>query len=243
MNVAIHTTPDGNGAPRAAAALREGLRPLGHDAAVIGLEAKGEDAGLASLPLVRQADVLSLHGFSAPGAAASVRTLLDAGKPVVWTLYDHGPFTGGCRAPGTCTQFERDCAACPQLPDPDAVRTNFALSMKLLRGARLTVAARSRELANAARRSRMFGATRVRETAQGGDPDHVRGHLLVFEEVLADEALPGKGPAAAGNGALAKESPPLPPPASPSSCRPTTASRCSAKPSNPSSGKPIRTGS
>ena len=36
-------------------------------------------------------------------------------KPVVWTLHDSWPFTGGCHSPALCRRFEENCGHCPQL--------------------------------------------------------------------------------------------------------------------------------
>jgi len=49
-------------------------------------------------------------------------------KPVVWTLHDMNPFTGGCHYAGSCTQYHIHCQDCPQLqgaPAPQFVRQAF----------------------------------------------------------------------------------------------------------------------
>ena len=38
--------------------------------------------------------------------------------PVVWSLHDLIPITGGCHYPGACDHFTRDCGKCPQLRKP-----------------------------------------------------------------------------------------------------------------------------
>lgn len=38
-----------------------------------------------------------------------------AGKPVVWTLHDMNPFTGGCHHADDCEKYMIRCGACPQL--------------------------------------------------------------------------------------------------------------------------------
>ncbi|WP_291855758.1 glycosyltransferase [Marinilabilia sp.] len=73
-------------------------------------------------PLVREADVLHLHwvnqGFL---SLKGLKKLIATGKPVVWTLHDTWPFTGGCHYPGTCGGFTSTCGQCPMLkrPAPD----------------------------------------------------------------------------------------------------------------------------
>jgi glycosyltransferase involved in cell wall biosynthesis len=53
---------------------------------------------------------------------------LPAGLPVVWTLHDLIPITGGCIYPWECDGFTRECGNCPQLKRPgrwDASRRFF----------------------------------------------------------------------------------------------------------------------
>ena len=40
---------------------------------------------------------------------------LSARAPIVWTLHEMTPFTGGCPYTYNCTGFTRQCGACPQL--------------------------------------------------------------------------------------------------------------------------------
>lgn len=61
-------------------------------------------------------DLLHFHDLS---SAISPLTLLwlSRRKPVVWTIHDCSPFTGGCLYPMDCTGFMRGCGKCPQLGD------------------------------------------------------------------------------------------------------------------------------
>lgn len=36
-------------------------------------------------------------------------------KPIVWTLHDSNPFTGGCHCPGECREYTKRCGNCPKL--------------------------------------------------------------------------------------------------------------------------------
>jgi len=40
---------------------------------------------------------------------------LPAGLPLVWSIHDFIPVTGGCHYPGECDRFTRHCGDCPQL--------------------------------------------------------------------------------------------------------------------------------
>jgi glycosyltransferase involved in cell wall biosynthesis len=68
----------------------------------------------AALP---KADVYNLHwirGFIDPLPFFKV-----VDQPVVWTLHDMNPFTGGCHYNVGCRKFEERCGACPQLGSED----------------------------------------------------------------------------------------------------------------------------
>jgi glycosyltransferase involved in cell wall biosynthesis len=60
-----------------------------------------------------EADIYHLHWTSdfvdLPAFFASVK------KPVVWTLHDMFPFTGGCHYSNDCEKFKTHCKQCPQL--------------------------------------------------------------------------------------------------------------------------------
>jgi glycosyltransferase involved in cell wall biosynthesis len=43
---------------------------------------------------------------------------LPAGLPLVWSIHDLIPVTGGCHYPGECDHFTRHCGDCPQLKRP-----------------------------------------------------------------------------------------------------------------------------
>jgi glycosyltransferase involved in cell wall biosynthesis len=109
-------------------------------------------------PIVRAADVINLHwvaGFQSP---RSVARLLRLGKPVVWTLHDQRPFTGGCHFTAGCAKFETDCLCCPQLRVDDAhlIAAQLADSHQYLSSTRLALACPSQWMASAAARSRVF---------------------------------------------------------------------------------------
>lgn len=59
------------------------------------------------------ADIVNLHwvnyGFLSPEGIASLR------RPVVWTMHDMWPFTGGCHYAGDCTRYTDGCGTCPVL--------------------------------------------------------------------------------------------------------------------------------
>lgn len=64
-------------------------------------------------PLYEWADVIHLHWVAAHFVDYSF--FEKTKKPIIWTLHDTNPFTGGCHYSGDCRKFETDCHDCPQL--------------------------------------------------------------------------------------------------------------------------------
>ncbi|MCY7350063.1 MAG: glycosyltransferase family 4 protein [Cytophagaceae bacterium] len=116
--------------------------------------------------LVQQADILHLHwvnfGFQ---SIEDLGKLLALGKPVVWTMHDMWPFTGGCHHSGTCERYQEACGNCePFLRNPapnDLSHRVWLRKQKAYANARLRPVGCSVWLANRARRSRLFGSLPV----------------------------------------------------------------------------------
>jgi glycosyltransferase involved in cell wall biosynthesis len=109
---------------------------------------------LSGLPLVASSDIVHLHWTASFQTPADVRALFVA-KPVVWTLHDLEPLTGGCHFPAGCAGYVDDCAGCPQLVrDPFHVTaTTLHAKQTLWEGCRPTFVAPSRYVAECARSS------------------------------------------------------------------------------------------
>ncbi|MFK7603874.1 glycosyltransferase [Deinococcus sp. SM5_A1] len=120
-----------------------------------------------NLPLHHQVnalrpDVVNLHwvndGFMSPESLAGIRA------PVIWTLRDLWPMTGGCHYAQDCTRFEAECGHCPALrstrPD-DYSRTLHRRKSQSWNRRPLTLVALSHWLADEARRSSLFAGRRT----------------------------------------------------------------------------------
>jgi glycosyltransferase involved in cell wall biosynthesis/predicted SAM-dependent methyltransferase len=84
----------------------------------------GQCADLGTLPYQEDFTVINLHwvaDFLDP--TLSLEAL--RGRPVVWTLHDMRPFTGGCHYAGDCRKFVEHCGACPQLGSDDPQDLSF----------------------------------------------------------------------------------------------------------------------
>ena len=64
---------------------------------------------------VLEADVIQLHWVANFLTTSSLSALASLGKPVLWTLHDMRPFTGGCHYSAGCKGFRHECQSCPQL--------------------------------------------------------------------------------------------------------------------------------
>ena len=60
-------------------------------------------------------DILNLHWIAGFFDYGSFFRGLRRDMPVVWTLHDMNPLTGGCHHAGDCQRFHASCGACPQL--------------------------------------------------------------------------------------------------------------------------------
>ena len=63
-------------------------------------------------PAYAAADLVHLHWVN---GMVSTKMLRKLKKPVIWTLRDMWPFTGGCHQSMDCDRFTKDCGCCPQL--------------------------------------------------------------------------------------------------------------------------------
>jgi glycosyltransferase involved in cell wall biosynthesis len=60
-------------------------------------------------------DVVHIHSLFGWVDLESVFRLIPCHTPIVWSLHDFEPITGGCIYPGECAGWETSCAKCPQL--------------------------------------------------------------------------------------------------------------------------------
>ncbi|MEQ1906810.1 MAG: glycosyltransferase, partial [Pirellulaceae bacterium] len=109
------------------------------------------------------ADVIHLHWIAFMADYPTFFTQSPPSKPIVWTLHDMNPFTGGCHFTTDCQRFHKGCGNCPQIQNPgpnDVSQHSFQLKRHALSTRRnLTVVSPSRWLLNEARQSPLWPAT------------------------------------------------------------------------------------
>ncbi|BCG46932.1 Glycosyl transferase, group 1 family protein [Citrifermentans bremense] len=126
------------------------------------------DVGLAA------PDLVHLHWVA--GGFLRLETLARLKRPLVWTLHDSWPFTGGCHVPQECRRYMDSCGACPQLSSRhefDLSRMVWNRKQKAWRQLSLALVAPSRWMARCAGDSSLFRERRIEVIPNGLDLESV----------------------------------------------------------------------
>jgi len=127
---------------------------------------------LAERPKV---DVINLHWIANFLDYPSFFGGLSYGQPLVWTLHDMAPMTGGCHYALSCERFTQNCGLCPILGQPkenDLTRKVHQGKTKALANLceeSTRIIAPSEWLATEARRSSLLGGFKVEVIPNGID--------------------------------------------------------------------------
>ena len=118
-------------------------------------------------------DIVHLHWVATLLDYPDFFAALPAHLPLVWTLHDMNPITGGCHYAAGCERFEQQCGLCPQLGstrEDDPSRQTWEAKREAYRRriqTRTVVVAPSRWLADQARHSSLFRALRIETVPYG----------------------------------------------------------------------------
>ena len=127
---------------------------------------------------IHGADVIHLHWVAFFLDYMTFFASIPDEVPVVWTLHDMNPLSGGCHYSGACSRFTVGCGQCPQLIQPHATDESFEsfkIKKRAIKKKNLTVVAPSRWMLNLAKSSMMFNAnTRFEYIRYGFDLDVFR---------------------------------------------------------------------
>lgn len=105
-------------------------------------------------------DVLNLHWVA---GMFDYGDLFSSQMPMVWTLHDMHPFTGGCHYNGACTRFSEACGCCPQLQSFDPEDISHQLwrqrsgALSRIDARQLTIVSPSNWLATECQKSSLLG--------------------------------------------------------------------------------------
>ena len=113
-----------------------------------------------------------IHLFWVTAGFLRLETIKKFKKPIVWTLHDMWPFTGGCHYDGECGKYRQSCGACPALRssnEHDLSRWIWKRKGNAWKDLDITVVATSQWLADCARSSSLFGNYRIKVLPNGID--------------------------------------------------------------------------
>ncbi len=103
-------------------------------------------------------DVVHLHWIC--GGMIRIEDLAKIKRPIVWSLHDNWPFTGGCHIKRECEKYKDRCGACPNLhsdKENDLSRRVWSRKRKTFeRLGNLTIVGLSRWLTEISQKSSLF---------------------------------------------------------------------------------------
>lgn len=114
---------------------------------------------------VKEADLINLHWINGGFLSLNnIKKLNQLNKPIVWTLHDMWPFTGGCHYSGGCAKYKKKCGQCPTLnsnKDRDLTRRIWKRKKNYYNNLNLTIVTCSNWLAQCAKDSSLFNGLRI----------------------------------------------------------------------------------
>lgn len=116
------------------------------------------------------ADLIHLHWIT--GGFLRIESLSKIKRPLVWTLHDSWPFTGGCYIPFECDHYQSDCGDCPTLQSEthrDISTRILARKKKHWKHLDIMIVAPSRWLADSAKSSSLFRDKTIQVIPHGLD--------------------------------------------------------------------------
>ena len=73
-------------------------------------------------------NIVHLHWIS--GGFVDIKNLSKINRPIVWTLHDMWPLTGGCHYSNECEKFASECGQCPILNSNQSKDLSFKILKK-----------------------------------------------------------------------------------------------------------------
>ena len=120
-------------------------------------------------------DIVNLHWINS--GYVQVETIAKFNRPIVWTLHDMWPFTGGCHYSQGCDRYIHSCGSCPLLKsnnDWDLSRWLWQRKAKSWQNIDLTIVTPSEWLAQCAAASTLFRDLRIKVIPNGLDTQRYR---------------------------------------------------------------------
>jgi glycosyltransferase involved in cell wall biosynthesis len=138
-----------------------------------------------SHPAYLETDVVHLHWIN--DGFVRLKDIGRIRKPLIWTLRDMWPMTGGCHYSMTCDQFKSGCGSCPLLGssmEHDLSRWVYSRKLKYI-PEQAKIVGISTWMANQARASKLFESHDVRMILNAIDTDE----FFPIEKAMARKIL------------------------------------------------------
>lgn len=123
----------------------------------------------------RQPDIVHLHWLG--DGILRIEALKKLSQPVVWTMHDMWPFTGGCHYSTGCIKYIDNCGSCHVLgsaKERDLSRHIWERKKRAWQNTEMTIVSPSRWLADCASRSSLFQGQSIHVIPNGLDTDIYR---------------------------------------------------------------------
>lgn len=120
-------------------------------------------------------DIVHIHWIC--NGFIRLENLAKVKAPLVWTLHDMWPFTGGCHYVRGCDRYQVSCGSCPQLKssrEQDLSRFVWWRKLKAWKALNLTLISPSYWMADCAKSSPLFKDTRIEVIPHGLDLEQFR---------------------------------------------------------------------
>ena len=115
-------------------------------------------------------DIIHLHWIG--WEFLRIEALKKLNRPIIWTLHDMWPFTGGCHYGENCGRYKENCGGCPGLGSKRMKDLSYKIlrrKKKAWRNLNFTIIAPSHWLAECARSSSLFRNLRIEVIPHGLD--------------------------------------------------------------------------
>ena len=121
-------------------------------------------------------DLIHLHWIA--GGFIRIEELKKLKKPIIWTLHDMWPFTGGCHYVNKCGLYKSRCMACPQLNSKQKKDLSTRIQSRKLKSWKninINVVTPSKWLAECASQSEVFKNRSIKVIPNGINTKEYRG--------------------------------------------------------------------
>lgn len=121
--------------------------------------------------LLNQYHVINLHWISRWFDLRKFFDGINSSTPIIWSLHDLNPATGGCHHPRDCSKYTSDCSECPQVKSifsQRIVQSDFEQKKKIYSGLNLHIVGNSRWTTEQAKKSQLLSVARSFQTIHLG---------------------------------------------------------------------------